>query len=57
MSKNQAKSKGVKGEVVPAEVVTPVVMPDDKAIAKQIAEDIRNAELGAFCRVRAGVGL
>jgi len=57
MSKNQAKSKGAKGEVVPAEVVTPVVMPDDKAIAAQIAEDIRNAELGAFCRVRAGVGL
>jgi len=39
------------------EVVTPDVMPDDKAIAAQIAEDIRNAELGTFCRVRAGVGL
>jgi hypothetical protein len=57
MSKNQAKSKGAKGEVVPVEVVTPEVMPNDAQIAAQIAEDIRNAELGAFCRVRAGVGL
>lgn len=57
MSKNQAKSKGAKGEVVPVEVITPEVMPDDKTIAAQIAEDIRNAELGSFCRVRAGVGL
>ena len=54
------KTKQAKNAVVPAEkaeVVTPDVMPDDRAMASQIAEDIRNAELGAFCRVRAGVGL
>lgn len=54
------KTKQAKNAVVPAakaEVVTPDVMPDDKSMAAQIAEDIRNAELGAFCRVRAGVGL
>lgn len=54
------KTKRAKNAVVPAakaEVVTPDVMPDDKSMAAQIAEDIRNAELGAFCRVRAGVGL
>ena len=54
------KTKQAKNAVVPAakaEVVTPDVMPDDKSMAVQIAEDIRNAELGAFCRVRAGVGL
>ena len=46
-----------KAEVVTPEVVNPVVMPDDKNLAAQITEDINNAELGAFCRVRAGVGL
>lgn len=54
------KTKQAKNAVMPtakAEVVTPDVMPDDKSMAAQIAEDIRNAELGAFCRVRAGVGL
>ena len=54
------KTKRAKNAVVPAakvEVVTPEVLPDDKAMAAQIAEDIGNAELGAFCRVRAGVGL
>lgn len=49
--------KSEKGAVVQAEVVTPQVMPDDKRLAAQIAEDMANAELGAFCRVRAGVGL
>ena len=58
MSKNQANTaKREVAKVARAEVVTPEVMPDDKAIAAQIAEDIRNAELGSFCRVRAGVGL
>ena len=46
-----------KAEAVTPEVVNPVVMPDDKNLAAQVAEDIANAELGAFCRVRAGVGL
>ena len=54
-TRKQAKSES--HEVAAVEVVTPEVMPDDKAIAAQIAEDIRNAELGTFCRVRAGVGL
>ena len=53
--KKQAKTEN--HEVAPVEVVTPDVMPTDAQIASQIAEDIRNAELGAFCRVRAGVGL
>ena len=53
--KKQAKTES--REVAPVEVVTPDVMPTDAQIASQIAEDIRNAELGAFCRVRAGVGL
>ena len=46
-----------KPEVVTPDVVNPVVMPDDKNLAAQIAEDMNNAELGEFCRVRAGVGL
>lgn len=60
-----ARKSNDKHAVVPAakknvavpEVVTPEVMPDDKRLAQQVAEDIGNAELGAFCRVRAGVGL
>ena len=55
--KTRKQAKNESHEVAAVEVVTPEVMPDDKAIAAQIAEDIRNAELGTFCRVRAGVGL
>ena len=36
MSKKQAKT--ARGEVVQVEVITPEVLPDDKAMAAQIAE-------------------
>lgn len=39
------------------EVVTPDVMMDDAGMVRQIREDMANAELGDFCRLRAGVGL
>ncbi len=59
MKKQDKKNDNRKNAVVAknAEVVTPEVMPNDAEMAAQIAEDMRNAELGAFCRVRAGVGL
>ena len=40
-----------------ADVVTPDVMMDDAGMVRQIREDMANAELGDFCRLRAGVGL
>lgn len=40
-----------------ADVMTPEVVMDGKALLKQVGEDIANAELGDFCRLRAGVGL
>ena len=39
------------------EVVTPDVMMDDAGMVRQIREDMANAELGDFCRLRAGVGV
>lgn len=39
------------------DVMTPEVVMDGKALLKQVGEDMANAELGDFCRLRAGVGL
>ncbi len=44
-------------EAKKAEVVTPEVMLDGKNLLKQVGEDMASAELGDFCRLRAGVGL
>lgn len=36
---------------------TPEIMMDNKSLLRQVGDDMANAELGDFCRLRAGVGL
>jgi len=62
--KNMAKNSNATADAVNAlttarksEPVTPDVVMDAKSLVNQVRDDMGNAELGDFCRLRAGVGL